>query len=120
MKRFVEKIAIVTGGRSGIGRAIAWRLENEGARVFTAQRNTDDRFDHVVADFADPDCPKRVVDEVVRRAGKIDVLVNCAGQMQEISLADMTLEMWQENLQAIVDGVPADPNACTCRIARGP
>ncbi len=98
MRRFVDKTAIVTGGRSGIGRAIALRLENEGARVFTAQRNADDRFDHVIADFANPDCPNRVVEEVVRRAGQIDVLVNCAGQMQEIGTASMTLEIWQENI----------------------
>lgn len=98
MKRFVDKVAIVTGGRGGIGQAIALRLEREGARVFTAQRGVDDRFDHVIADFADPDCPSRVVEEVIARAGRIDVLVNNAGQMQEIGLADMTLAMWQDNL----------------------
>lgn len=98
MKRFVDKVAIVTGGRGGIGQAIALRLEREGARVFTAQRGVDDRFDHVIADFADPDCPSRVVAEVIARAGRIDVLVNNAGQMQEIGLADMTLAMWQDNL----------------------
>ena len=98
MKRFVDKVAIVTGGRGGIGQAIALRLKREGARVFTAQRGVDDRFDHVIADFADPDCPSRVVEEVIARAGRIDVLVNNAGQMQEIGLADMTLAMWQDNL----------------------
>ena len=59
MKRFVDKVAIVTGGRGGIGQAIALRLDSEGARVFTTQRGVDDRFDHVIADFADPDCPGR-------------------------------------------------------------
>ena len=98
MKRFVDKVAIVTGGRGGIGQAIALRLEREGARVFTAQRGVDDRFDHVMADFTDPDCPSQVVEEVIARAGRIDVLVNNAGQMQEIGLADMTLAMWQDNL----------------------
>ena len=98
MKRFVDKVAIVTGGRGGIGQAIAQRLESEGARVFTTQRGVDDRFDHVIADFADPDCPSRVVEEVIARAGRIDVLVNNAGQMQEIGIADMTLAMWQDNL----------------------
>ena len=98
MKRFVDKVAIVTGGRRGIGQAIAQRLESEGARVFTTQRVFDDRFDHVMADFADPDCPSRVVEEVIARAGRIDVLVNNAGQMQEIGIADMTLAMWQDNL----------------------
>lgn len=98
MTRFVDKVAIVTGGRGGIGQAIALRLEREGARVFTAQRGVDDRFDHVIADFTDPDCPSQVVEEVMARAGRIDVLVNNAGQMQEIGIADMTMAMWQDNL----------------------
>jgi len=38
MNRFENKVALVTGGRSGIGKAIARRLAEEGARVFTAQR----------------------------------------------------------------------------------
>lgn len=37
MKHFENKVALVTGGRSGIGRAIARRLSDEGARVITAQ-----------------------------------------------------------------------------------
>ena len=36
--------------------------------------------------------------EVIARAGRIDVQVNNAGQMQEIGIADMTLAMWQDNL----------------------
>ena len=51
MMRFKGKVALVTGGRSGIGRAIARRLRDEGARVFTAQRGKDVEFDSVIADF---------------------------------------------------------------------
>lgn len=96
--RFEGRVALVTGGRSGIGRAIATRLRDEGARVFTAQRGADEEFESVAADFADPGSPERVVAEVVERAGRLDVLVNNAGMMQETSVEEMSLEDWQRNV----------------------
>ena len=98
MTRFEGKVALITGGRSGIGRAIAERLQQEGARVITAQRGADSRFDSVAADFTDPDSPARVVSEVIDRTGQLDVLVNNAGMMQEASVEDMSLQDWQRNL----------------------
>ncbi|MDW4548919.1 SDR family oxidoreductase [Defluviimonas sp. D31] len=96
--RFRGKVALVTGGRSGIGQAIARRLAAEGARVFTAQRGRDAEFDWTPADFADPDCPERVVTEVVDKAGRLDVLVNNAGVMQEARVEEMSLADWQRTL----------------------
>jgi len=98
MTRFEGKVALITGGRSGIGRAIAMRLEAEGARVFTAQRGADNEFDAIPADFTDPASPAQVVAEVTRRAGKLDVLVNNAGMMQEALAEDMSVEDWQRTL----------------------
>lgn len=98
MRRFEGKVALVTGGRSGIGQAIATRLADEGARVFTAQRGPDDGFEGIKADFSDPNSPAQVVAEVVDRAGQLDVLVNNAGMMQEARVEDMTLADWQKNL----------------------
>lgn len=98
MSRFQGKVALVTGGRSGIGQAIATRLADEGAQVFTAQRGADQRFHGIAADFADPGCPARVVDQVIAQAGRLDVLVNNAGVMQEASVDDMSLEDWQQTL----------------------
>ncbi|MEX0281880.1 MAG: SDR family NAD(P)-dependent oxidoreductase [Arenibacterium sp.] len=98
MRRFENKVALVTGGRSGIGRAISNRLRQEGARVFTAQRQDDDHFEGLNADFTDPASPGRVIQQVVERAGQLDVLVNNAGMMQDASIDDMTLEAWQRNL----------------------
>lgn len=98
MSRFEGKVALVTGGRSGIGQAVAARLADEGAQVFTAQRGTDARFHGITADFTDPDCPARVVDQVIAQAGRLDVLVNNAGVMQEAGIAEMSLADWQRTM----------------------
>ncbi|WP_170409990.1 SDR family NAD(P)-dependent oxidoreductase [Ruegeria atlantica] len=98
MTRFGDKTALVTGGRSGIGRAIAERLHNDGARVFTAQRGTDPDYEGIKADFSNPDSPQSVIDHVIGRAGRLDILVNNAGMMQEASVEEMSPEDWQRNL----------------------
>lgn len=97
--RFVGKVALVTGGRSGIGQAIARRLAAEGARVFTAQRGADSEFHGIEADFADTATPARVVADVVALAGRLDVLVNNAGVMQEALVEEMSLSDWEKTLR---------------------
>lgn len=98
MTRFEGKVALVTGGRSGIGLAIAQRLAGEGARVLTAQRGKCSEFETIPADLADPAAPEAVVAEVIARAGHLDVLVNNAGMMREASVEAMSLEDWQRSL----------------------
>ena len=97
--RLDGKVALVTGGRSGIGQAIARRLAADGARVFTAQRGTDAEFEGIAADFTDTAAPARVVSEIVARAGQLDVLVNNAGMMQEARVEEMSLADWERNLR---------------------
>ena len=98
MSRFAGKVALVTGGRSGIGKAIALRLRTDGVRVFTAQRGQDPDFESVNVDLADADGPQAVVDQVVSRAGRLDMLVNNAGVMQEARVEDMSLADWQRTI----------------------
>lgn len=98
MRRFDSKVALVTGGRSGIGQAIARRLRDEGATVFTAQRGADEEFEAISTDFSAPDGPGAVIAEVIVRAGKLDVLVNNAGMLQEATVEAMSLDDWQRNL----------------------
>ncbi|WP_170468872.1 SDR family NAD(P)-dependent oxidoreductase [Ruegeria arenilitoris] len=98
MTRFEGKTALVTGGRSGIGRAIAERLRQDGARVFTAQRGEDPEFEGIEADFSDPNSPADVIAHVIDRAGRLDVLVNNAGMMQEALVEEMSLDDWHRNL----------------------
>ncbi|WP_347835524.1 SDR family oxidoreductase [Gracilibacillus sp. JCM 18860] len=90
----------MTGGRSGgIGRAIARRLRDEGATVITAQRGGEDEdFESTVADFSNPHTPEQIVKEVIVRHGRLDVLINNAGMMQEARIEEMSLEDWQRNL----------------------
>ncbi|MBZ9764958.1 SDR family oxidoreductase [Mesorhizobium sp. CA8] len=98
MKRFDGKVALVTGGRSGIGQAVARRLRDEGARVLTAQRGVDQEFDWIKADFTDPNSGARVVAETIDKANRLDVLVNNAGVMQEVRSEEMSLAEWERTL----------------------
>ena len=98
MMRFEGKTVLITGGRSGIGRATAERFADEGARVFTAQRGEDNQFESIGADLADPAAPQAVIDQVIRQSGRLDVLVNNAGIMQEASVEDMPLEDWMQTI----------------------
>lgn len=94
MNRFQEKVAVVTGGRSGIGQAIAMRLRQEGAHVITVQRGADSEQAHICADLAESDAPQAVIAEVRSRIGRLDVLVNNAGMMQSSGLEQLSLEDW--------------------------
>lgn len=98
MKRFENKVVLVTGGRTGIGRAIAVQLRKEGACVVTAQRQPDAEFDGIKADFADPDAATFVIDEVIKRHGQMNILINNAGLMMEETVEESSLDSWQRTL----------------------
>lgn len=98
MSRFTGKIALVTGASSGMGLATAALLAEGGARVFTAQRGASEH-EAIMADFADPDAPARVMDEVARRVGSLDILINNAGVMREGTVEETTLNDWHLQMQ---------------------
>lgn len=99
MKGLSGKVALVTGGRSGIGAAIATALTESGARVLTAQRGRDSEHEGIIADFLDPDTPQNVIEEVMRRAGRLDILINNAGLMREGTVTETSPRDWAETLQ---------------------
>ena len=100
MMRFEEKVVLVTGGSSGIGAAIATRFIDEGARVFSAQRNPNpaEGVESIAADLGSPSAPEEVVSAVEQAAGRLDVLVNNAGVMHEGTIEEFSLEQWQQTL----------------------
>ena len=83
MSKTERGIALVTGASSGIGLVTAQALRRDGYRVFGTSRkpmtDTADGITMLVCDVIDDSSVQRVVDEVLSRAGQIDLLVNNAG-----------------------------------------
>jgi 3(or 17)beta-hydroxysteroid dehydrogenase len=116
MGRFNEKTALVTGGASGIGRAIAQRLSTEGARVVITdlqttlgnQTATEGGFIFLEHDVCDEARWSEVVREVEARCGALHILVNNAGivgPMGQTSPENTALATWRKIFAVNVEGV---------------
>jgi NAD(P)-dependent dehydrogenase (short-subunit alcohol dehydrogenase family) len=91
------KVALVTGASRGIGAAIAQRFVRDGFRVVGVSRSgsgDEDGVELVQADVSRPDEVERLVEEAVRRHGRLDVLVNNAAVEHEATVVDTTPEEW--------------------------
>ena len=115
---FAGQVAVVTGGGSGIGRAVALALSGRGARVWaldidepgaeeTARlaAETGNDVQAYPCDVTQQDTVSGAFDHIVSNAGKIDVLVNCAGLGGGSSLADVTPEYVASILAVNLNGV---------------
>jgi NAD(P)-dependent dehydrogenase (short-subunit alcohol dehydrogenase family) len=104
------RVALVTGGSKGIGRACAAALAVEGCRLALCARGAEglaraaDELSAkggevltVAADLADPDAPRRVVDATVARFGRLDILVNNAGAIRGGDFLGTPAEQWAED-----------------------
>jgi len=99
-----SKIALVTGGTKGTGKAIAERLKAAGAQVIITARNapeTPDKSLHFIsADLSKPDGTAKVATEVQSKFGKLDILINSLGGSETPAggFANLTDEHWEETL----------------------
>jgi NAD(P)-dependent dehydrogenase (short-subunit alcohol dehydrogenase family) len=114
MARLEGKVAVVTGGNSGIGLATAWRLQEEGARVAISGRSKKTLDEAVktigngvlavqadVAKLADID---KLYAEVSRKLGKIDVLFVNAGVAKFAPLAETSESTYDEQFDINIKG----------------
>jgi NAD(P)-dependent dehydrogenase (short-subunit alcohol dehydrogenase family) len=121
MSVFADRVAIVTGGASGIGRSIVTALHREGARVVIADingalaesvaRDLGDRVRAEHVDVTDAAAVQRLVDGTVERERRLDFMFNNAGIAVMADARDTSLEDWNRqidvNLRGVVHGVVA-------------
>lgn len=113
--RLKDKVAIVTGGARGIGRAISERYASEGARVAVADvaerdaRALATTLGHgafaVALDVTRQDSIDAMIASVVQQAGRIDILVNNAGVFDMAPLLDITRESYRKVFAVNVEGL---------------
>lgn len=109
-----DKVAMVTGGGSGIGAAIVAAFATKGARVAVvdldaeaasaraAEAGSDNRG--FACDVADPASVTATVDSVVAAFGRIDILVNSAGVVMLAPAEDLELEAWTKTIDINLKG----------------
>ncbi len=116
--RLENKIALVTGGGRGLGRAIAIRLAEEGADVAIASRTLEQieavakeieelgrRSLAMATDVSDSNQVKALVEEVLRRLERIDILVNNAGMLIRAPFLEQTEEQWDRVIDVNLKGM---------------
>jgi 3-oxoacyl-[acyl-carrier protein] reductase len=115
---FSGRVALVTGGSRGIGRAVALRLAGEGAdvalsyasRVDTAQQVVNEiealgrRAISLACDVSRPADVERLVATTRERLGPIDLLAHCGAISNIASHADLTYDQWRETIDVNLNG----------------
>src|SRR6478672_10362761 len=111
---FSGKVAIVTGGSRGIGRAIVQALARDGAKVAFTYAQNKTMADEIAngetilgfqADVTNMDQAKDVVKQVKEKFGRIDMLVNNAGITRDKLLAMMSEKDWDDVLDTNLKGI---------------
>lgn len=97
------RAVVVTGGASGIGKAIAEAFTANGDRVAVLDRSG--AAGSIAVDVSDEASVKAAFAAARSQLGSIDILVNSAGLLTESPLEDMTLAMWNETIAVDLTGV---------------
>jgi len=118
-RRFMDKVVLITGGSSGIGKAIAKSFLTEGAKVMISGRSDarcskavgelkdigKGEIDYIQGDVSKPSDAEKMVHETVEKYGRIDILVNNAGIYLEKRAEETTEEEWDQVIDINLKGV---------------
>ncbi|WP_221584601.1 SDR family NAD(P)-dependent oxidoreductase [Microbacterium sp. G2-8] len=104
MSAFDGLVAIVTGGASGIGAAVAARLREDGATVVCFDVTSSDDAGDIRVDVADDAAVRSAVAEVAERCGRIDIVVNNAGIGAQGTVEANSDDEWHRVLDVNVVG----------------
>jgi NAD(P)-dependent dehydrogenase (short-subunit alcohol dehydrogenase family) len=112
------KVAVVIGGTSGIGRALAHGLAQAGADVVPTSRRADQvesaaieieglgkRSLRITSDVSDRSSLQQLLHQTVKALGKVDILINSAGRTRRTPSLDVTEAEWNEIMETNLTGV---------------
>lgn len=103
------QVALITGGAGSMGRAIATAFQQAGATVIATDRSESEEIgpdiEYQQYDVTSREQTDRVIDDIVARHGKVDILVLCAGTIARATLAESTDDEWQSMFDVNVMGV---------------
>ncbi len=116
--QFEQKVVVVTGADSGIGRAIAIRFAQEGATVIVNYAHAQDKAEEVrqtiaqsqgkalviQADVSQYQQATGLIQQAVEQCGRLDILVNNAGMEMHASFLDVTEQEWDRVLGVDLKG----------------
>lgn len=116
MKRIDNKVAIITGGADGLGKAGVIKFLEEGAKVIIWDVNVvkaeetitelgEKTVEFMNVNTADFEAVEKATNEVMAKYGRIDILVNNAGITRDATLKKMTTEQWQQVIDVNLTGV---------------
>jgi len=118
MGKLDNKVAIITGGGTGIGRTISLTFANEGAKVVVSSRNIANLAEVVkeikllrqqslaiATDVGVKQQVENMVEQTMHEFGRIDILVNNAGILRATGIMDTSEEVWDEVMDINLKGV---------------
>jgi len=118
MKRLENKVAIITGGAQGIGKAAVQRFAEEGAVVIIWDvneekasstinefRNISDKISFQKVDVTKLESVTEAAKQIIEKHQRIDILINNAGITRDASFLKMTSEQWQQVIDVNLTGV---------------